>query len=659
MQKLSKIVSKQDANFKFTPSNSNETSINLPGDISNLISDESGEVSFTLYKADFIRALSALCLIDGVYFKKEHEFASQLEIFSELSKQISAQFGDSETSVYTVYHFKREDGRFYLNNLKKSNGFNIRSFLVEQSSVLTFQKDEKGNMSIRLEASVPKSDVEVNNLEVVSDSLELDQPLQQIFFGAPGTGKSFEINKMCAKYENYRTTFHPDTDYSSFVGSYKPITTKVPVYTSYGNTAMIMKDKDGNDIMEDRIVYRYVFQSFLKAYIAAWKEQQKDNPNPVFLIVEEINRGNCAQVFGDIFQLLDRNESGYSDYPIVADDDLAQELKRMLGDLEIANHDRINNLYKGGKDVVAMVKEGSHLLLPNNLYIWATMNTSDQSLFPIDSAFKRRWDWKYIKIRNSSENYKIKFSNGNTYDWWEFVTTINERIEGGDIQQEDKKLGYFFAKAKNGFISPEIFLSKVIFFLYNDVFKDFGLEEPFFRDENGDIMTFAKYFDENGVIKEDRVERFLNNLDIYPEDIDGDVFGGPEISDDIKDIDDNGGKKKPPTPILSIKIGDSLSLEANGLNAINFLIKFFKTVGIDRISKFEDLKHGTFQVVIKSNDNPYEKYYKKYVDEHGERYYIHTYNSNESKRKFIKQVANKFYPGEPLTILPLENETAD
>lgn len=353
-----------------------------------------------------------------------------------------------------------------------------------------------------------------NGISTVSLQGSLDEPLQQIFFGAPGTGKSFKINEMCAEYENYRTTFHPDTDYASFVGSYKPITKRVPQYDIYHN---VIIDKETNEpVMEDRIVYRYVFQAFLKAYIAAWREQQNENPKPVFLVVEEINRGNCAQIFGDIFQLLDRNEAGYSDYPIVADDDLAQELKREFADLNIANADGINALYKGGKDVVGSVKSGARLLLPNNLYIWATMNTSDQSLFPIDSAFKRRWDWKYIKIKDNAKDYKIVFTNGNEYDWWQFVTAINEKIEGGEIQQEDKKLGYFFAKSKNGIITADRFLSKVIFFLYNDVFKDFGFDEDYFKGADGQPMTFASYFDESGEANEDQIERFLTNLGLKP-----------------------------------------------------------------------------------------------------------------------------------------------
>ena len=371
-------------------------------------------------------------------------------------------------------------------------------------------------------------------------TLRVEGPLQQIFFGAPGTGKSHTINQMCAEYENYRTTFHPDTDYAAFVGSYKPITVRVPVYGIQGTK---LRDEEGKTILEDHIVYRYIFQSFLKAYIAAWREQQNEEPKPVFLIIEEINRGNCAQIFGDIFQLLDRNEAGFSDYPIVADDDLAQELKRVLGDFKIVNAENINALYKGGKDVVAQVKSGSHLLLPNNLYIWATMNTSDQSLFPIDSAFKRRWDWKYIKIKDAEKGYRITFSNGHQYDWWQFISAINAEIEGGEIQQEDKKLGYFFAKAYDGKISAETFVSKVLFYLYNDVFKDFGLEEAFFKDENGETMTFASFFDHLGKVEESRVELFLKNLKLLP--IDGNEIKTDILNseDDDLDDDDSGNSK--------------------------------------------------------------------------------------------------------------------
>lgn len=426
----------------------------------------------------------------------------------------------------------------------KNNDDIIRNYINNYSRILTFSPQGKLNVTdinpltvfTTMDRTDRKSFFDIFNNNIENIMHPIDESLQQIYYGAPGTGKSFAINRFCAQYENYRTTFHPDTDYAAFVGSYKPITVRVPVYGIQGTK---LRDEEGKTILEDRIVYRYIFQSFLKAYIAAWREQQNEEPKPMFLIIEEINRGNCAQIFGDIFQLLDRNEAGFSDYPILADDDLAQELKRVLGDFKIVNAENINALYKGGKDVVAQVKLGSHLLLPNNLYIWATMNTSDQSLFPIDSAFKRRWDWKYIKIKDAKKGYRITFSNGHQYDWWQFVSAINAEIECGEIQQEDKKLGYFFAKACDGKISAETFVSKVLFYLYNDVFKDFGLEEAFFKDENGKTMTFASYFDEVGEINEERIEHFVTNLDLIPKT--------SEESDDANEEDDmspNGKRLK-------------------------------------------------------------------------------------------------------------------
>lgn len=351
-------------------------------------------------------------------------------------------------------------------------------------------------------------------VESVKDNSIESESYQKIYFGAPGTGKSYMINKICSKYENYRTTFHPDTDYSSFVGAYKPVTKTV---LHYGTDGEILKDKNGIEITDDVIAYSYIFQSFLKSYVSAWKEQRNEHPKPVFLVIEEINRGNCAQIFGDIFQLLDRNDFGFSNYPIITDNDLAKELKIVFKDLQMSNKEDINAMYDGDKDIVGSVMDGSILLLPNNLYIWATMNTSDQSLFPIDSAFKRRWDWKYVKITDAKKNYVIKFSNGHEYDWWTFVEAINQKIENIDIQQEDKKIGYFFVgghRMSDGrcLISPEMFLSKVIYYMYNDVFKDFGVDEDFLRDENNEFMTYSSYFDIDGEIDESRVEKFVNNV---------------------------------------------------------------------------------------------------------------------------------------------------
>lgn len=323
---------------------------------------------------------------------------------------------------------------------------------------------------------------------------------QIIYFGAPGTGKSHAIKEECIGHKHFRITFHPDTDYASFVGAYKPVT--------YVDTV-------GTDITTKKISYNYVFQPFMKAYVAAWLEMQNPEPKPVYLVIEEINRGNCAQIFGDLFQLLDRNDEGFSEYAITTDSDLQDELFAVFKDLDIPTAEAINALFN--EDIVSQVKAGTHLLLPNNLMIRATMNTSDQSLFPIDSAFKRRWEWKYVKITDAEMNYRIVV-NRKEYDWWDFVQKINEHIDV-DTDQEDKKLGYFFAKAKknaegNYIITADTFLSKVIYFLYSDVYKDFGFNDDMFKDAEDHTMKFADFFDENGNTIESQVEQLLINLKV-------------------------------------------------------------------------------------------------------------------------------------------------
>ena len=169
------------------------------------------------------------------------------------------------------------------------------------------------------------------------------------------------------------------------------------------------------------------------------------------------------------------------------------------------------------EETAIKIRKGEILVLPSNLYIWATMNTSDQSLFPIDSAFKRRWDWEYVPIHNCNKGWRIAVNN-NEYDWWDFLEKINEQI-GITTNSEDKKLGYFFCKADNdGIISAEKFVSKVIFYLCNDVFKDFGFDNNIFKDEDNKELSFNKFYttDENGETKvvKSKVERFLKNLNL-------------------------------------------------------------------------------------------------------------------------------------------------
>lgn len=350
------------------------------------------------------------------------------------------------------------------------------------------------------------------------NSISKVDTLQQIFYGAPGTGKSHVINELTAGKAVVRTTFHPDTDYSTFVGAYKPTTKSVPVMTVIGKEAVLVKDNKGNEMTEDKIVYKFVSQAFLQAYVEAWKKycavQENEEPLDEYLVIEEINRGNCAQIFGDLFQLLDRGDKGFSVYPIMADSDMKEMLKKEFAGLEIKKKESINALYKGGKDIVAQILKGDILLLPNNLYIWATMNTSDQSLFPIDSAFKRRWDWKYMPIDTKKENWNIEV-DGKKYSWSDFLEAVNEQIFKV-TKSEDKKLGFYFCRANNHVVDAEKFVGKVIFYLYNDVFKDYGYDRKMFQGEDGKTIQFHEYFQSNGDINEQKAALFLNNLEIKP-----------------------------------------------------------------------------------------------------------------------------------------------
>ena len=596
--------------------------------------------------------------------------------------------------------------------------------------------------------------------------------LQQIYYGAPGTGKSHAINRDTKGHKTFRTTFHPDSDYSTFVGAYKPVieeveTRVVPIVFNNGASF----DQNNGTLKEKKISYKFIKQAFLKAYIAAWRNFAKagnviltsqepspislsydkqtwivtevtddkvlytkedittvedykksiiaywptmhdpdengkfkigtfdhyqaagctwyrgkygkdhsaedcwltiykvliaggtieatpnsqtyyislrngeivvvtrdnkatrtaikrnyensekessvqkqiakklrefdehnfdqawetlretvngmeipestntDETPPVFLIIEEINRGNCAQIFGDLFQLLDR-KSGFSQYPIQTDEDIRRCLisehtieDPSFGTNGLAFNDEqeryINNILECGDDMADKIAHGEVLVLPPNLFIWATMNTSDQSLFPMDSAFKRRWEWKYVPTKVTPDDPKDKAANttifvkdlnngdnvlindgfknktidfgDHDYLWSDFLRAINKRIREA-TKNDDKLLGFWFVKGdKDGHISLSTFVSKVIFYLWNDIFKEYGPREsnPFTiiaRDDNNQpyktILSFNQFFDEiTGDINIGVVHTFMGNIGLIP-----------EVNEEIKKDQDNKQK---------------------------------------------------------------------------------------------------------------------
>ena len=635
-------------------------------------------------------------------------------------------------------------GGYKCKDLIEAAGFNDEDLVTELEIALKVFKQLKDDQVTINPISHKRSllGAYIDQTTEKSATILPDEPLQKISYGAPGTGKSHGTNKVVRSYKDtVRTTFHPDSDYSTFVGSYKPTTTKEPVLGLCGkDTVQLINPLTREPLETTKIVYKFIKQAFLKAYILAWKKmcqvklptsttptsttssttllttpptilsfkegeglvtitqvtaseltykkeevttyedikklwdnswnngvfapksdsgsgislnrsvacavhdqitnatqedfdkgwkaliealrskdivsspgnqeytlsyndsdttikitttniknktrlndcfvekqgvsivgvekgmmdilKQLDSNNfdtawnklrtiasgttssstssttltdPLtdirqFLVIEEINRGNCAQIFGDLFQLLDR-KNGFSEYPIEADEDIQKALLDENPDdglsfgkdgltlpEEVKNE--LREVFEGDANPDAIIKKicmGKVLVLPSNLYIWATMNTSDQSLFPIDSAFKRRWDWEYVPIKNhSDENWKIKIEN-ETYDWWKFLVKVNNIINEL-TSSEDKKLGYFFAKAQNKVVDTNTMVNKVFFYLWNDIFKDFDLNHssidfPKIKDKVTDKerpYAFGDFFDKvKGEINKECVEDFM------------------------------------------------------------------------------------------------------------------------------------------------------
>ncbi len=412
----------------------------------------------------------------------------------------------------------------------------------------------------------------INKLDIVSKSFtppniirrELHTDfIQKIYYGCPGSGKSHYVKDITENVDSnfvFRTTFHPDTDHASFVGCYKPCSNnksllngnnltedellqrffdskdevkyKGDIKARYlyeslinavdikkmGENASTIADKlkskgfdktayvteancmykiynwlkEDGYLIESNITYEFLPQVFTNAYVKAWEDTSK----PVYLIIEEINRGNCAQIFGDLFQLLDR-KNGVSEYPVKADKDLADYLKKELG----AEHEGIAN---------------GELKLPSNLIIYATMNTSDQSLFPMDSAFKRRWDWEYVPINYSKDidsgKFIIEIDDTTKYSWVEFLESVNDKIYDA-TNSEDKQMGNFFIKKS---IKANEFVNKVMFYLWNEVCKEeYGTQRNFFRKgkEGKTEFKFTELFGDNQptILKE-----FMTSLGVEP-----------------------------------------------------------------------------------------------------------------------------------------------
>ena len=436
-------------------------------------------------------------------------------------------------------------------------------------------------MASNIHAQLDKVNAAFNHKAPASGATVKNAGSQVITYGAPGTGKSHKIDKCTNASNSIRVTFHPDTDYAAFVGAYKPTmeSTDKGLLTlqELGTVLQSLKDRgetrpeqklgaefwrsfekltpaEVKSILENdsmyaevmkgvavgeyltrienggkQIVYAFVPQAFMKAYVEAWRRYTnaglQGDAKTYYLIIEEINRGNCAQIFGDLFQLLDRADNGFSAYAITPDDDIQKFLETdkeyKLSDIPLTED--IKKQSEDGEKVIATaadIKSGKKLVLPPNLCIWATMNTSDQSLFPIDSAFKRRWDWEYMPIKDEGQGWHIKVGE-EKYKWWSFLEKINA-IVFEETQSADKQLGYFFVKLPKGQKEIDLnkFVNKVAFYLWNDVFKDCEIREDALKlkDESGkagDPIKFTDFFaPSSNDINEKVVKDMLDGLGV-------------------------------------------------------------------------------------------------------------------------------------------------
>ena len=504
-----------------------------------------------------------------------------------------------------------------------------------------------------------------NSAEMSKKNLSLlnheEHPFQQIFYGAPGTGKShkvkefLELNKV-PKENIFRTTFHPDSDYSTFVGTYKPIMERISEHlfnkdelisklnemkkqgitysphkfgAKYWYSLKQLSNADIKDILlacglsdnytveivkgiaigedllknskESKIVYGFIPQVFLNAYMQAYRKPDEE----IYLIIEEINRGNCAQIFGDLFQLLDRDEDGYSEYTIKADADLRAFLEENLG----ADNPGI--------------KDGE-LCLPSNFYIYATMNTSDQSLFPIDSAFKRRWDWDYEPIKYKNTGWVIDI-HGIKYSWISFQKEINKRIFDA-TSSEDKMLGDYFVNPLNKVITEKMFLNKVLFYLWNDVCKD-G-EGDIFKLSDTENISFSDLHGDDGIQKLVSMMEYLGVQRSYDD-------ANAQAEDGINDGFNESTKKH-----LKVVFPDNTVFYSD--NSIETLVETINKIGPEKVANLGIMMSG-FEFVSKHKitvDEDTSNYgYSQKILENG--YYVITKSTNAVKQKQLLEISNK------------------
>lgn len=511
MEKIEWQIKNQNAKYKFFENSSKESSINISKEIFEFLgAKQNGDVvTVTLRKKDFLLAFSKLVSNLPLYYyrngSQKADFSA--EFFESSYNEIAEHFGEKERIQYQMRIRINDESttRYYLYRLEGAKNFILRDFLIGENSILNFIKDDNGEIIIEPVIKIIKEDVSTlesnsKNIENSSAATPHTHPKQIIFYGVPGCGKSHKISEMLENPNEFkiesvenqvtRTVFHPDYTNSDFIGQILP------------------------KVNEDKTIeYNFVPGPFTKILANAYKYSS----NQYVLIIEEINRGNAAAIFGEIFQILDRIKAGqtkkekvndgalntygegWSEYFFMNDDINHYILKECNGD--------DSNKTATINGIAFSVNTG--IRLPPNLSILATMNTSDQNVFTLDNAFQRRWGMEYIP--NKKEYEKMTQSEKNQYDsvigetgvkWGVFRDVINERISSPDFSisnAEDKQLGLFFidvdcdVKENAGTIAEKDFANKVLKYLWNDVFKR-SREEIFADGINafGDLISKFK-----------------------------------------------------------------------------------------------------------------------------------------------------------------------
>ena len=315
--------------------------------------------------------------------------------------------------------------------------FNDGSSLNLQGGLASISDTQADIIINKFESIIPKLSPFIKSSKIFLPIDQREHPLQIMLYGAPGTGKSYSISSLIRQsYPGFnecddnpyvfRTTIYRDYSYFDFVGNIMPVT------------------KDG------KISYEFVPGIFTTALFAALRNQ--DSGIDVYLILEEMSRGDIASIFGDIFQLLDRDDTGKSMYGIN---------NKSIYEYLILNR---------------ALKPGYKIVIPKNLHVIGTVNTSDQNVNVIDTAFKRRFDFKYVGVEPSKSNngyvnnFSIKFTSDNQYEWVKLYQAINHVIINDLGLAEDKQLGPFFLKDKgNDDLNRDQVANKLLHYLWQDV----------------------------------------------------------------------------------------------------------------------------------------------------------------------------------------------